>query len=180
MVSDIILNGNDISVSGDNVTFDRGAEQNSVALNLKNSLGFWHISGPRSFEPNSPLSVFWHNNSNFSGSDETCQNRILTYRLASLILKASAVERIVIIEAIEETGNVLFSTMLDLAKAIELRSGSNFVIVESFTSLLSLVMLLAAIALKLLKFFWMKELRPIASAWLTKCLPDLRLGQTSF
>lgn len=59
----------------------------------------------------------------FLWSDETCQNRILTYRLASLISKASAVERIVIIEAIEETGNVLFSTMLDLAKAIELRSG---------------------------------------------------------
>jgi hypothetical protein len=47
----------------------------------------------------------------------------LTYRLAALIAEASAVERIAIIEAIEETGNVLFSNMLDLAKAIETRRG---------------------------------------------------------
>jgi hypothetical protein len=59
----------------------------------------------------------------FLWSDETRQNRILTYRLAALISKASAVERIAIIEAIEETGNVLFSAMLDLAKAIEIRRG---------------------------------------------------------
>jgi hypothetical protein len=59
----------------------------------------------------------------FLWSDETRQNRLLTYRLASLISKAKAVERIAIIEAIEETGNLLFSTMLNLAKAIELRRG---------------------------------------------------------
>jgi hypothetical protein len=59
----------------------------------------------------------------FLWSDETRQNRILTYRLATLIASASAVERIAIIEAIEETGNVLFSTMLNLAKAIESRRG---------------------------------------------------------
>lgn len=59
----------------------------------------------------------------FLWSDETCQNRILTYRLAALISGASAVERIAIIEAIEETGNVLFSAILDLAKAIETRHG---------------------------------------------------------
>lgn len=59
----------------------------------------------------------------FLWSDETRQNRILTYRLAALISQASAVERIAIIEAIEETGNVLFSTMLKLAKAIESRRG---------------------------------------------------------
>ncbi len=57
----------------------------------------------------------------FLWSDETRQNRILTYRLAALISTASAVERLAIIEAIEETGNVLFSTVLELAKAIELR-----------------------------------------------------------
>lgn len=59
----------------------------------------------------------------FLWSDETCQNRILTYRLAALIAEASAVERIAIIEAIEETGNVLFSAMLNLAKTIEIRRG---------------------------------------------------------
>lgn len=59
----------------------------------------------------------------FLWSDETRQNRILSYRLAALISGASAVERIALIEAIEETGNVLFSEMLDLAKAIEQRRG---------------------------------------------------------
>ncbi|WP_404785335.1 hypothetical protein [Altericista sp. CCNU0014] len=59
----------------------------------------------------------------FLWSDETRHNRILTYRLAALISRANPVERIAIIEAIEETGNVLFSTMLDLAKAIERRRG---------------------------------------------------------
>ncbi len=59
----------------------------------------------------------------FLWSEETSQNRILTYRLAALIATASAVERIAIIEAIEETGNVLFAAMLPLAQAIETRSG---------------------------------------------------------
>jgi hypothetical protein len=59
----------------------------------------------------------------FLWSEETRQNRILTYRLAALIDRASAIERIAIIEAIEETGNVLFGTMLDLATAIERRRG---------------------------------------------------------
>ncbi|WP_019500716.1 hypothetical protein [Pseudanabaena sp. PCC 6802] len=59
----------------------------------------------------------------FLWSDETRQNRILTYRLATLISNANAIERIAVIEAIEETGNVLFSTMLSLAKAIEARRG---------------------------------------------------------
>ncbi|TAE85577.1 MAG: hypothetical protein EAZ60_19685 [Oscillatoriales cyanobacterium] len=73
-------------------------------------LGFDHLCSPTSW-----MRFLW--------SDETRQNRILTYRLAALISGASAVERIAIIEAIEETGNVLFSTMLNLAKAIEIRRG---------------------------------------------------------
>jgi len=67
MASDIKLNGNGVLVEGTDVTFDRGAEQSSIALNLKNPKGFWHISGPRSYEPNNPLSIFWHNNTQFSG-----------------------------------------------------------------------------------------------------------------
>lgn len=73
-------------------------------------LGFDHLCSPTSW-----MQFLW--------SDETRQNRILTYRLAALISNASAIERIAIIEAIEETGNVLFSTMLNLAKAIESRRG---------------------------------------------------------
>jgi hypothetical protein len=73
-------------------------------------LGFDHLSSPTAW-----MRFLW--------SDETQQNRILSYRLAALISQANAIERIAIIEAIEETGNVLFSTMLDLAKAIEKRRG---------------------------------------------------------
>jgi hypothetical protein len=73
-------------------------------------LGFDHLCSPTAW-----MQFLW--------SDETRQNRILTYRLAALISEASAVERIAMIEAIEETGNVLFSTMLNLAKAIETRRG---------------------------------------------------------
>lgn len=73
-------------------------------------LGFGHLCSPTSW-----MRFLW--------SDATRQNRILTYRLAALISGASAVERIAIIEAIEETGNVLFSTMLNLAIAIETRRG---------------------------------------------------------
>lgn len=67
MASDIKLNGNGVLVEGTDITFDRGVEQSSIALNLKNPKGFWHISGPRSYEPNNPLSIFWHNNTQFSG-----------------------------------------------------------------------------------------------------------------
>lgn len=73
-------------------------------------LGFDHLCSPTSW-----MRFLW--------SDATRQNRILTYRLAALISGASAVERIAIVEAIEETGNVLFSTILNLAKAIEIRRG---------------------------------------------------------
>jgi hypothetical protein len=73
-------------------------------------LGFDYLCTPTSW-----MHYLW--------SDETRQNRILTYRLAALISGASAVERIAIIEAIEETGNVLFSNMLKLSKAIESRHG---------------------------------------------------------
>ncbi len=39
----------------------------SASLNLKNNSGFWHISGPRGGnEVNSPLGIFYNNNSSFS------------------------------------------------------------------------------------------------------------------
>lgn len=75
MASDIILNDDDIAISGSNVTFDRGAQSNPVALNLKNINGFWQISGPRSFEPNEPLSIYWHDNSKFSEPLVTLTNQ---------------------------------------------------------------------------------------------------------
>ena len=60
---------------------------------------------------------------NFLWGEETQQNRILMARLTALISGTSSVERLVIIEAIEETGNVLFGTMLPLALTLEQQLG---------------------------------------------------------
>lgn len=59
----------------------------------------------------------------FLWSDETRQSRILMYRLTALIEDASGIERIAIVEAIEETGNVLFKEILRLARILEARLG---------------------------------------------------------
>jgi hypothetical protein len=60
---------------------------------------------------------------NFLWGEETRENRVLMARLTGLIHGTSSIERLVIIEAIEETGNVLFSTMLPLAEAVEQQLG---------------------------------------------------------
>ncbi|WP_437564060.1 hypothetical protein [Sorangium sp. So ce542] len=60
----------------------------------------------------------------FLWGEETIENRILTARLTELIKGTTGLERLVIIEAIEETGNVLFSAMLPLAEALEKRLGT--------------------------------------------------------
>jgi hypothetical protein len=60
---------------------------------------------------------------NFLWGAETQQNRILMARLTALINGTTSLERLVIIEAIEETGNVLFGTMLPLATAVEQQLG---------------------------------------------------------
>ena len=68
MASDIkLLDGDQVLVEGADLIVDRGQEQNSVALNLKNPIGFWHISGPRN-EAGNPLSIFWNNNTAWSGA----------------------------------------------------------------------------------------------------------------
>jgi hypothetical protein len=59
----------------------------------------------------------------FLWGDETIQNRVLMAKLTALIEPASGLERLAIVEAIEETGNVLFSTMLPLAEAVEREIG---------------------------------------------------------
>jgi len=55
----------------------------------------------------------------FLYSDRTSVNRMLMTKLAHLIYDATPVERLAIIEAIEETGNVLFSLTAALARRIE-------------------------------------------------------------
>jgi hypothetical protein len=59
----------------------------------------------------------------FLWGEETKENRVLMARLTGLIEGTSSLERLVIIEAIEETGNVLFGTMLPLAEAVERQLG---------------------------------------------------------
>ncbi|HEU4412997.1 MAG TPA: hypothetical protein VFS43_47585 [Polyangiaceae bacterium] len=59
----------------------------------------------------------------FLWGDETEQNRRLMAGLTALARGATGVERLVIIEAIEETGNVLFGAMLPLAEVLERRLG---------------------------------------------------------
>lgn len=60
----------------------------------------------------------------FLWGEETIQSRILTAGLTALIKGKTGIERLVIIEAIEETGNVLFSAMLPLAETLEKRLGT--------------------------------------------------------
>jgi hypothetical protein len=38
-------------------------DNGSAFLNLKNTVGFWHLSGPRSYEPNNPFSIYWNDGS---------------------------------------------------------------------------------------------------------------------
>jgi hypothetical protein len=52
-------------------------------------------------------------------SRATVANRQLMYSLTGLIANAESVQRLVIIEAIEETGQVLFSLLLPIANALE-------------------------------------------------------------
>jgi len=59
----------------------------------------------------------------FLWGEETEQNRRLMAGLTALIDGATSLERLVIIEAIEETGNVLFAAMLPLAERLEQRLG---------------------------------------------------------
>jgi hypothetical protein len=60
---------------------------------------------------------------NFLWGEKTQQNRVLMARLTGLIEGTSSIERLTIIEAIEETGNVLFSAILPLAGQIEKQTG---------------------------------------------------------
>jgi hypothetical protein len=59
----------------------------------------------------------------FMYSDATSISRMLSKKLAHLVYGATPVERLVIIEAIEETGNVLFALTAALARRIEAEEG---------------------------------------------------------
>ena len=57
-------------------------------------------------------------------SDATAKSRLLSHRLAHLVWGTEPVVRLAIIEAIEETGNVLFSLTCELARAVQRDSGT--------------------------------------------------------
>jgi hypothetical protein len=38
-------------------------DNTSATFNLKNTVGFWHLSGPRSYEANNPFAIYWYNGS---------------------------------------------------------------------------------------------------------------------
>jgi hypothetical protein len=59
----------------------------------------------------------------FLFSDATVQNRLLAHRLAHLIWKSEPVVRLAIVEAIEETGNVLFALTTKLAEQHQAETG---------------------------------------------------------
>lgn len=59
----------------------------------------------------------------FLYSDATAHNRLLAHRLAHLIWGATPAVRLAVVEAIEETGNVLFALTTPLARAHTARTG---------------------------------------------------------
>ncbi|HYG11758.1 MAG TPA: hypothetical protein VD835_17560 [Pyrinomonadaceae bacterium] len=59
----------------------------------------------------------------FLWGDETRANRMLSYRIAHLIMGATSVQRLAIVEAMEEAANVLFPLTLQLAERIQEQTG---------------------------------------------------------
>ena len=59
----------------------------------------------------------------FLWSEETRANRMLSYRIAHLVMGASSVERLAIVEAMEEAANVFFPFTVQLAEQIRVRTG---------------------------------------------------------
>jgi hypothetical protein len=60
---------------------------------------------------------------NFLWGEETRANRMLSYRIANLISNAGSVERLAIIESMEEAANVFFPLTVQLAEQIQERTG---------------------------------------------------------
>lgn len=73
---------------------------------------------------------------NFLWGEETRANRMLSYRLANLIMNARSVQRIAIIEAMEEAANVFFPLTVQLAEQIQERTGTELRYLGHFHSAL--------------------------------------------
>ncbi|HEX8129593.1 MAG TPA: hypothetical protein VF527_10875 [Pyrinomonadaceae bacterium] len=59
----------------------------------------------------------------FLWGEETRANRMLSYRIAHLIMGATSVQRLAIVEAMEEAANVFFPLTLRLAEQVEEQTG---------------------------------------------------------
>ena len=59
----------------------------------------------------------------FLWGEETRANRMLSYRIAHLVANASSVQRLAIVEAMEEAANVFFPLTVRLAEQVEERTG---------------------------------------------------------
>lgn len=68
MATDIRLGESEVAIESPMVTiYQNTPEPTSSGLNFRNATGFWHISGPRTYEPGNPLSIFWNDNKNWAG-----------------------------------------------------------------------------------------------------------------
>lgn len=65
-------------------------------------------------------------------SDETARSRLLAHRLAHVVWSTTPVVRLAVIEAIEETGNVLFALTAELARRVEREVGRKLVYCGDF------------------------------------------------
>lgn len=65
MAQETILDGININTSVLDRTYINlnGSSTTSNHINLQNNSGFWHLSGPRSFEANNTFSIYWNNGS---------------------------------------------------------------------------------------------------------------------
>lgn len=65
-------------------------------------------------------------------SDETVQSRLLAHRLAHTVWSSTPAVRLAVIEAIEETGNVLFALTAKLARRMERETGQSLIYCGDF------------------------------------------------
>ncbi len=74
MATDILLGEAEVAIDSPQVTIHRDdSPPNSTALNFRNPSGYWHISGPRTYDPGNPLAVYWNDNSHWIGPMLTIQ-----------------------------------------------------------------------------------------------------------
>jgi hypothetical protein len=76
---------------------------------------FRKLGFPQMFDGAGWLGFLW--------SDETRANRMLSYRIAHLVMGATSVQRLAIVEAMEEAANVFFPLTLRLAEQIQEQTG---------------------------------------------------------